>query len=197
MADLLDRLTDTIRSGAIGKATKRSARWFQDKIKGLKGGLRNRFSTTNPDKFYRESDNKINPALLAKRASLGSLYCYHYDPKYKMTLPYYDVFPMIMLIGVESDTFLGLNFHYLPPKLRATLLDRVNAKIAGGVPNWKKISKIPLVQPAVKRYRFDQISRKVIQIEKEEEEIAIFLPLERFRKASKGAVWADSRRRTG
>ena len=197
MADLLDKLTDTIRSGSVGTATKRSAKWFQDKIKGLKGGLRNRFSTTNPDKFYRESDNKINPALLAKRASLGSLYCYHYDPKYKMTLPYYDVFPMIMLIGVESDTFLGLNFHYLPPKLRATLLDRVNAKVAGGVINWKKISKIPLVQPAVKRYRFDQISRKVIQIEKEEEEIAIFLPLERFRKASKGAVWADSRRRAG
>ena len=83
MADLLDRLTDTIRSGAIGKATKRSARWFQDKIKGLKGGLRNRFSTTNPDKFYRESDNKINPNLLSRRANLGSLYCYHYDPKYK------------------------------------------------------------------------------------------------------------------
>ena len=197
MADLLDKLTDTIRSGSIGRATKRSAKWFQDKIKGLKGGLRNRFSTTNPDKFYRESDNKINPALLAKRASLGSLYCYHYDPKYKMTLPYYDVFPMIMLIGVERDTFLGLNFHYLPPKLRATLLDRVNAKVAGGTINWKKISKIPLVEPAVKRYRFDQRRRKVIQIEKEEEEVAIFLPLERFRKASKGAVWADSRRRAG
>tara|TARA_Y100000590_G_C15608466_1_gene972872 strand:- start:734 stop:1327 length:594 start_codon:yes stop_codon:yes gene_type:complete len=197
MADLLDKLTDTIRSGSIGKATKRSARWFQDKIKGLKGGLRNRFSSTNPDKFYRESDNKIQPAVMAKRASLGDLFCYHYDPKYKATLPYYDMFPMIMLIGVESDTFLGLNFHYLAPKLRAILLDRVNAKIAGGVPNWKKISKIPLVEPAVHRYRFDHISRKVIQIEKEEEEIAIFLPLERFRKASKSAVWGASKRRIG
>ena len=197
MADLLDKLTDTIRSGSIGKATKRSARWFQDKIKGLKGGLRNRFSSTNPDKFYRESDNKIQPAVMAKRASLGDLFCYHYDPKHKMTLPYYDMFPMIMLIGVESDTFLGLNFHYLAPKLRAILLDRVNKKVSGGAINWKKISKVPYVEPAVKRYRFDHISRKVIQIEKEEEEISIFLPLERFRKASKSQVWADSRRRAG
>ena len=102
-----------------------------------------------------------------------------------------------MLIGVESDTFLGLNFHYLAPKLRAILLDRVNAKVTGGLINWKKISKVPYVEPAVKRYRFDHISRKVIQIEKEEEEIAIFLPLERFRKASKSQVWADSRRRAG
>ena len=197
MADLLDKLTDTIRSGSIGKATKRSARWFQDKIKGLKGGLRNRFSSTNPDKFYRESDNKIQPAVMAKRASLGDLFCYHYDPKHKMTLPYYDMFPMIMLIGVESDTFLGLNFHYLAPKLRAILLDRVNKKVGGGAINWKKISKVPYVEPAVKRYRFDHISKKVIQIEKEEEEISIFLPLERFRKASKSQVWADSRRRAG
>ena len=197
MADLLDKLTDTIRSGSIGKATKRSARWFQDKIKGLKGGLRNRFSSTNPDKFYRESDNKIQPAVMAKRASLGDLFCYHYDPKHKMTLPYYDMFPMIMLIGVESDTFLGLNFHYLAPKLRAILLDRVNKKVGGGAINWKKISKVPYVEPAVKRYRFDHISKKVIQIEKEEEEISIFLPLERFRKAYKSQVWADSRRRAG
>ena len=197
MADLLDKLTDTIRSASIGKATKRSARWFQDKIKGLKGGLRNRFSSTNPDKFYRESDNKIQPAVMAKRASLGDLFCYHYDPKHKMTLPYYDMFPMIMLIGVESDTFLGLNFHYLAPKLRAILLDRVNKKVSCGAINWKKISKVPYVEPAVKRYRFDHISRKVIQIEKEEEEIAIFLPLERFRKASKSQVWAASRRSAG
>ena len=197
MADLLDKLTDTIRSGSIGKATKRSARWFQDKIKGLKGGLRNRFSSTNPDKFYRESDNKIQPAVMAKRASLGDLFCYHYDPKHKLTLPYYDMFPMIMLIGVESDTFLGLNFHYLSPKFRAILLDRVNAKVAGGLINWKKISKVPYVEPAVKRYRFDHISRKVIQIEKEEEEIAIFLPTERFRKAGKSKVWTESERKFG
>ena len=197
MADLLDKLTDTIRSGSIGKATKRSAKWFGDKIKGLKGGLRNRFSSTNPDKFYRESENKIQPAIMAKRASLGDLFCYHYNPKHRATLPYYDMFPMIMLIGVDNDTFLGLNFHYLNPKLRAILLDRVNTKVAGGLINWKKISKVPYIEPAVKRYRFDHINKKVIQIEKEEEEIAIFLPLEKFRKASKSQVWSDSKRRAG
>jgi hypothetical protein len=197
MADLLDKLTDTIRSGSIGKATKRSAKWFQDKIKGLKGGLRNKFSSTNPDKFYRESENKIQPAVMSKKASLGDLFCYHYNPKHRATLPYYDMFPMIMLIGVDNDTFLGLNFHYLNPKLRAILLDRVNAKVGGGLINWKKISKVPFIEPAVKRYRFDHISKKVVQIEKKEEEIAIFLPLERFRKASKSQVWADSKRRAG
>ena len=114
-----------------------------------------------------------------------------------MTLPYYDTFPLIMLIGYEQDTFLGLNFHYINPKLRAILLDRVTAKVGAGIINWKKIAKIRQVEPTVKRYRYDQIVRKVIPIEKDEQEIAIFLPLERFKKSSKSRVWADSKKRMG
>ena len=56
---------------------------------------------------------------------------------------------------------------------------------------------IPQVEPCVKRYRFDHIMRRVVPIEEEENEIAIFLPLERFRKASKSKVWSDSKRRIG
>ena len=69
--------------------------------------------------------------------------------------------------------------------------------MGGGLINWKKISKVPFIEPAVKRYRFDHIRRKVVQIQKDEEEIAIFLPLEKFRKASKSQVWSDSKRRAG
>ena len=195
MADLLDKLSDTIRSGTVGKKTKRSAKWFQDKIKGLKGELKNKFSSTNADKFYRESDNKINPNLMSKRVSLGDLFCYHYDPKYKKTLPYYDMFPLIMLIGSDKDTFLGCNFHYLNPRFRAILLDKLTQKIGEGMPNWTKLSKIREIAPTIKRYRFDHIDKKVIQIEEDEKEMAIFLPLERFKKASKSSVWSDSKGR--
>ena len=195
MADLLDKLTAAVRTGTIGTETRRSAQWFRDKIKGIKGDLRNRFSSTNAAKFYREAEDKVNPNVMKRRANLGDIFCYYYNPKYRNELPYYDMFPMIMLIGTDQDTFTGLNFHYLPPKFRAILLDRVNAKVGRGIINWKKISKIPQVAPTVKRYRFDHIMRKVVPIEENEQEIAIFLPLERFRKASKSSVWADSRRK--
>ena len=194
---LLDKVTDAIRSGTVGKKVKRSARWFQDKIKGMKGDLRNKFSSTNAEKFYREAEDKITPNVFKKRVSLGEIFCYHYNPKYRDTLPYYDRFPMIMLIGADKDTFTGLNFHYLPPKFRALLLDRVNAKIGKGIINWKKIAKIPQVAPTVKKYRFDHIMKRVVPIEESEQEIAIFLPLERFKKASKTSVWAESKRRFG
>ena len=197
MASLLDKVSDAIRKGTVGQEVKRSARWFQDKIKGLQGTLRNQWSQTNAPKFYREAETKVNPRVLKLRANLGDLYAYYYKPKHMMTLPYYDTFPLIMLIGFEKETFLGLNFHYLNPKLRAILLDRVTAKIGGGIIKWNKIVQIPQVAPTVKRYRFDHIMRKVIPIEEKEQELAIFLPLERFKKASKAKVWADSKKRIG
>ena len=197
MASLLDKVSDAIRTGTVGAETKKSAKWFQMKIKGLEGTLRNQWTQTNAPKFYREAETKVNPKVLRLRANLGDLFCYYYNPKHRMTLPYYDRFPMIMLIGYEKETFLGLNFHYLNPRIRAILLDRVTAKIAGGLIRWEKIMRIPQIAPTVKRYRYDHIVRKVIPIEEKENEIAIFLPLERFKKASKSKVWADSKKRIG
>ena len=126
----LSRVSDAVRSGTVGQEIKRSAQWFQDKIKGLKGNLRNRFSSTNAAKFYRESETKVQPAVLKRRVELGDLFCYYYNPKYRKTLPYYDMFPMIMLLSAEQ-------------------------------------------------------------------EIAIFLPTERFKKAGKANVWSDSERKFG
>ena len=193
----LSRVSDAVRSGTVGKEVKRSAKWFQDKIKGLKGDLRNRFSSTNAAKFYREAETKVNPAVLKRRIELGDLFCYYYNPKYRKTLPYYDMFPMIMLLSAEKETFLGINFHYLRPKWRAILLDRAKLKIRSGIPTWKKLSKIKQIAPTVKRYRFDHIMRKVIPIEEDEQEIAIFLPTEKFKKAGKAQVWSDSERKFG
>ena len=193
---LLDRVSDAVRTGKIGQEVRRSAKWFHDKVRGLKGELRNKFSSTNAAKFYRESE-KINPLIFRKRISLGDLFCYYYNPKYRQVLPYYDMFPMIMLISADKDTFLGINFHYLAPKFRAILLDRVTAKVGGGLINWKKISRIKQIAPTVKRYRYDHIMKKVVSIEESEQEIAIFLPTEKFKKASRTQVWADSKRKFG
>ena len=193
----LSKVSDAIKTGTVGQEVRRSAQWFQDKIKGLKGGLRNQFSSTNAAKFYREAETKVNPNLLKRRAELGDLFCYYYNPKYRTTLPYYDMFPMIMLLSAEKETFLGINFHYLRPKWRAVLLDRVSAKLGSGLPRWSKLRQIRQIAPTIKRYRFDHIMRRVIPIEENEQEIAIFLPTERFKKSAKAKVWADSERKFG
>jgi len=198
MASLLDKVQDAVRTGTVGTEVKRSAQWFRDKIKGLEGTLKNQWSRTNAPKFYREAENKLDRRALGLKGNLGELFAYYYNPKHRETLPYYDRFPLIMLIGIDSNkkTFLGLNFHYLNPKWRAVLLDRVSAKVtSGAIINWNKIAKVPMILPTVKRYRFDHIVRRVIPIEEQDNELAIFLPLERFKKASKSKVWANSRGR--
>jgi hypothetical protein len=76
-------------------------------------------------------------------------------------------------------------------------LDKLTAKIGDGLPKWNKLSKIKEIAPTIHRYRFDHVDKKVIQIEEDEKEIAIFLPLERFKKSSKSSVWGDSKGRMG
>ena len=200
MASLLDKVSDAIRTGTIGAETKKSAKWFLMKTKGLEGSLRNRWTQTNAPKFYREAETKVSPKVLKLRANRGDMFAYYYHPKHRATLPYYDQFPLIMLMSEEKFTFIGINFHYLNPNIRAILLDKMNGKIGTGqITNswWTKLSKIRQIAPTVKRYRYDHIVRKVIPIEEKENEIAIFLPLERFKKVSKAKVWADSKKRIG
>ena len=193
----LSKVSDAVRSGTVGKEVKRSAKWFREKITGLEGELRNRFSATNAARFYREAEVRTTWQILRKRAQLGHLFCYYYYPLHHKTLPYYDMFPMIMLLKAEKETFLGINFHYLRPKWRAVLLDRVTAKIGGGLPKWNKLRQIRQIAPTIKRYRYDHIMRKVIPIEEDEQEIAIFLPTEKFKKAGKAQVWSASERKFG
>ena len=81
----LSRVSDAVRSGTVGKEVKRSTKWFHDKIKGLKGEVRNRFSSTNAAKFYREAETRVQPVVFKRRVSLGDLFCYYYNPKYKKT----------------------------------------------------------------------------------------------------------------
>ena len=55
--------------------------------------------------------------------NIGQMFMFFYNPKHKDTLPYYDRFPLVFPIDLYGDGFLGINLHYLPPKLRAILMD--------------------------------------------------------------------------
>src|SRR4051812_30598339 len=54
---------------------------------------------------------------------IGTMIMYFYDAKLKDVLPYWDQFPLVFPIEIYDDGFLGINLHYLPPMLRAKLMD--------------------------------------------------------------------------
>jgi len=110
-AKLFDEiLAKGIRAGQLPARSSTAREWFRDKAQGL-----GKVSESN---ILRDSTDRLK-----NRATIGKMYFFMYDAKYKDTLPYYDKFPLIFPIDRTPNGFTGINFHYLPLPLRAQLMD--------------------------------------------------------------------------
>ena len=111
---MADSLFDTYRSEAIGAGVKLrtddSIKWFRQKLSQLQS-------------VNRRGILKDPNMVKKNRPRVGSMYMYFYDPKTRETLPYYDAFPLVVMVEPAPGGFYGINLHYLPPVLRAKMLD--------------------------------------------------------------------------
>jgi hypothetical protein len=140
-----------------------------------------------------------------EEAFIGKMLLYSYRAKHEKTLPYWDAFPLIFVIEVYSDGWLGLNLHYLPIPLRMQLfdallqladnktLDKVK-KLALSYRLLKGFARFPLARPCLKKYLSGYIQSTLLPIAPIDWETALFLPVERFQKRQKATVWKDSER---
>jgi hypothetical protein len=130
---------------------------------------------------------------------------YTYDPKLKRSLPYYDTFPLTIVVGPAKNGFYGINLHYLPPKVRAIFLDHLNdvasnqkfdntTKFRITYNLLKATKNYKYFKPCFKHYLTKGVNSKIMKVSASEWNIAIFLQTATFRKASEGRVWTDSRR---
>lgn len=165
--------------------------WYRQMGKAQKG--------LTDAKLIRSSKDR----LISKPRS-GSMYFFQYDPKYKAKLPYYDNFPLIFMIEAAKGGFYGINFHYLPLKQRAVLMDALydlatnehydettRLKISYSI--LKSASKFKWFQPAFKRYLISHVRSRFIEIHPKEWDVALFLPVAAFNTAQTN-VWSDSRK---
>ena len=188
----LDDIKKRVKSrNDLTNETKKSAKWFRQKIKQLGGKYKNQFSRTTAEKFYKTRDKVTTPRLF-------KMYSFFYDPKTKDSLPYYDRFPLVLVMKINPDGWEGINFHYLPPQLRARLMDELlegfadakgNIKLRYGTAKRLKNSKV--LSHCYKRYLYSHVRSKFVRISGDELNVAIFLPTEKFAKASKKEVWGD------
>lgn len=136
----------------------------------------------------------------------GGLYMFHYDPKHKETLPYYDTFPVIFPLQPTDDGFLGLNMHYLHPRLRARLFDELykyknndkmdkTTKLQISYQILKGASKSKLFMPCLKRYLSKHVRSSFLYIDPNDWNHAVFLPLQDFKKKTASQVWDESARK--
>lgn len=174
---------------------KPTSDWFSDLI--------NRSGKIVEQKAIAKAEK---PAIQPR--DIGKLFFYRYDPKWKKELPYYDRLPIIFPFAMKKDGFLGINLHYLPPILRARLMDalleRQNNKMYNEttrlVISYKILlsaSKLRFFKPCIKRYLNKHVKTLFLEIPAKDWEEAVFLLPHDFRKATYNKVWRDSRKALG
>jgi len=185
---LLDRIKSSLAKQGIEPRTVQSRDWLKNKIKELK-----------PTQSTLMSDRK----RLKDSSIIGKMYFYFYDPKTKDSMPYYDRFPLVIPIERYKDGFLGLNLHYIHPRHRINLLDKLS-EIASNK-NYNESTKLRIsygylaaaskafeATPCIKRYLFSHVQSRFLEITADEWDIAVLLPMESFVGASTSKVFADS-----
>ena len=197
-----DILAQGIRKGQVPARTSSAREWYRDQAaKVTKSGSKSGVS----GETFIKSASKERDRLRSEIKFFGEMYTFAYDPKHKETLPYYDRFPLIFPINKAKGGFLGINFHYLPPMMRAELMDALygtannknydettRLKISYDILN--RASKYKFFKPAVKHYLNNHVRSRFIYINPSEWDIALFLPTARFVGATKQKVYADSRK---
>jgi len=192
-----DILTKGIRSGQMPGRSQEARDWYRKQSRNFKQA----WYHSTPTKLM-STEEKLQPVTGLEP---GRMYMFFYDPKHKKTLPYYDTFPLIFPFRTVDGGFYGLNMHYLQPQLRAKLMDGLynytnnskmdqTTKLTLSYKILKGAANTRWFKPCVKHYLNPHVKSRFLAIDAAEWDIALFLPVERFEKASKNKVWADSRK---
>jgi len=199
MSQIFQRLElEAFRAG-ITPRTRESRDWFRSKITTMRSGSINR------TQLMREKELALQTPRYT-RDLIGRMFMFFYDPKTKDTLPFYDKFPLIVMVGPAAGGFYGLNLHYLPPILRAKMLDGLmditnnrayddTTKFKVRYQTLKRISKLRYYEPCFKHYLTDHVKGRFARVEAPEWEIATFLPTAQWKKSTAQNIYKDSRMR--
>jgi hypothetical protein len=191
MKTLIQRIQESLAKEGLQARTNVSRSWLQAKVKNL---------SATPNKLMQDRQR------FEDRTIIGKMYFFYYDPKTKDSLPYYDRFPLVIPIDQYSDSFLGLNLHYIHPRDRVILLDKLSNTLNNK--NYDETTKFRInyaylsaaskayeATPCIKKYLFRHIESKFLKIDANEWDIAAMLPVEKFEKASKQKVFRESRKK--
>ena len=189
-------LQQGVAAGEVPARTRAARDWFRETASSFR---------TTPNELLRGAAEAEGGSALTGRTFPGRMYTFFYDPKTKRDLPYYDRFPLIFKIKNIDGGFLGINMHYLPPQLRARLMDALYPLATNR--NYDETTRLRLTyeilnsatkyrffKPTIKKYLNSNVRSRYIQINANQWDMALFLPTERFVKKNKNFVWRESRR---
>ena len=153
------------------------------------------------NKLDQEIENKPRPVINPKALTIGQMYLFIYDAKWKQKLKYWDMHPLIFPISISSDRFMGINMHYLPIGARVRLMDALY-DFSSGPPDkdrlaisygiLKSASKYKYFKPCVHVYLNHYVRSTFMPIPSSDWKKALLLPTQRFVGPRAGSVYSDS-----
>jgi len=192
---ILTTLTDEKIAAQLPWMSREATEWFKNKIRELR----------NPQKLIQpitKEKHRFTRNTDVRKFLMGGLYFFVYDPKGKADLPYYDRFPLVMPLKKESDGFIGLNFHYLPLSYRIRFMKKLLPLALYDGDDIRRIritydilsasSRYKEFKPCIKKYLIPHIKSRILKVEPDEWDTALFLPVHQFRKAPVQEIWKES-----
>jgi len=155
------------------------------------------FTPNEVTEYLLTSDEAISPYDIGS----GGMFLFKYEPTTKGNLKYYDALPLIIMVGKTNDGFVGLNLHYLPEKYRIAFMKKLFSSVDFSkvdedelLSRLETMSAYKFIKPIYKRYKYDGVASRLVQIPVENWLMAALLPISKFEGKSKREVWDDSRR---
>ena len=96
MSNLFKNLEIEAFRAGITPRTKQSRDWFRKRLSNI----------SKVGRINRSDLMKSDSVNLKNRTLVVSMQMFFYDPKHKDTLPYYDAFPLVIVIGPAKNGFL-------------------------------------------------------------------------------------------
>lgn len=172
------------KRASIGNVKAKSKEWFEDT---LKSGIRG---------------HKVS------KPEAGKIYAFVYDAKYKDTLPYWDMYPLIIYLGegtskAGNKLMYGLNLHYIPAKARQAFIEELLKRYASTDSfvnktklkvDWTKVKGMQGSDVMIKSYLPSHVKNVFVEVKPKDWINIIFMPLQQFmskgKKFSASKVWA-------
>lgn len=142
----------------------------------------------------------------------GRMFAFTYLPINHQTLEYWDATPLVISLGINDGKMMGINLHYLPPPIRADLLNKM-LRTATGAKGLKmppkgagmfridyedlKTMKFVAGLSCLRSYDLSRIIGRVAMIPSNEWANAAALPYSDFRtggagKANEKMIWIET-----
>ena len=164
-----------------------------DPLKDKQGGIRKSVE------WYRKNVASLADRVTASKLmrsgklngipSRGRLNFFFYDPKYKQVLPLYDRFPLVLPLETIPGGFMGLNFHYIRPVQRVSLLNNLQRFASGGMKpstridaTYDGIKNVRIARNTIKKYLYGHVRSSFLRVDFDEAALAVMLPVQQFKK---------------